>query len=128
MSFRSIGTLASAVLKEAELAAHRHERARELGGDGPVREGGPASPSPIARHVKAPRELNKKDRANPASGASRDYGREGENAPFSTLALGGRLKLVVNNCEPGQSRPIGRAFAPRRSGSHLLIVNNGVPH
>ena len=35
MAFRSIGTLAGDVLRKAELAAHRRERAREFG-DGPV--------------------------------------------------------------------------------------------
>lgn len=127
MAFRAIGDLAVTVLANAKLQAAAHEAPRKGGG---LPKGLDDNP-PIAAAVGGDpvRECgNKKGEArSPASGSSGRYGREGENAPDSSLDLGGRLKLVSVSCEPGQSRPIGRAFAPRRPGSHLTLVIDHFP-
>lgn len=130
MAFRSIGTLACAVLREAELRAARQATAANGSGEEPVAQGVRPNSSPMLKQPGGAVASNgdKKDGgslATPASArASWASGRRETCATDSRLDLGGRLKLVSSICVPRPFRPQKEAFAPRRLGTHLRLVDS----
>ncbi len=118
MAFRQIGTLASAVLLKAELAAAAHNAQRK-GGDGPMSqgEGEPLSPSPIAqRPGGAARANEKKHGATVPAGVVGHFEPSRANPPILSVVQGNRC---IGTAKPHAVRP--RAVVP----IHLvLIVNN----
>lgn len=113
VAFKSIGTLASAVLREAELrAARQATAANEDGGGSPD---GRATNEPPMRSARegSTRKTNGKGRGATAPPVNREVGRtEGETSA---------LRLVSNRCEPARNAA-SSVFPARRAGSHLVLV------
>lgn len=111
---KRIGPIAAKLVSNPiELVAAANQEARQEfeGGDGPVREGGPASPSPIAR-LEAPRELNRAPRKEadaveaPASASRGGVKQSGRNRSANLLTMS-RSMATASNAEPHRKR-----FAP----------------